>query len=102
MAIALKSMRVQLDDPRLLRQQCYVGGSWIDADSKKTITVTDPATGETVGTVPSLGVEEVRACDRRGRGGAAGLAGQDGQGAGRRPAPLVRADHGRTGGPGRS
>ena len=60
MAIALKSMRVQLDDPRLLRQQCYVGGSWIDADSKKTITVTDPATGETVGTVPSLGVEEVR------------------------------------------
>ena len=60
MAIALKSLRVQLDDPRLLRQQCYVGGSWIDADSKKTITVTDPATGETVGTVPSLGVEEVR------------------------------------------
>ena len=60
MAIALKSMRVQLDDPRLLRQQCYVGGSWIDADSRKTITVTDPATGETVGTVPSLGVEEMR------------------------------------------
>jgi succinate-semialdehyde dehydrogenase/glutarate-semialdehyde dehydrogenase len=60
MAIALKSLRVQLDDPRLLRQQCYVGGSWVDADSKKTITVTDPATGETVGTVPSLGVEEVR------------------------------------------
>ena len=60
MAIALKSMRVQLDDPRLLRQQCYVGGSWIDADSKQTITVTDPATGETVGTVPNLGVEEVR------------------------------------------
>jgi succinate-semialdehyde dehydrogenase/glutarate-semialdehyde dehydrogenase len=60
MAIALKSLRVQLDDPRLLRQQCYVGGSWIEADSKKTITVTDPATGETVGTVPSLGVEEVR------------------------------------------
>jgi succinate-semialdehyde dehydrogenase/glutarate-semialdehyde dehydrogenase len=60
MAIALKSMRVQLDDPRLLRQQCYVGGSWIDAVDRKTITVTDPATGETVGTVPSLGVEEVR------------------------------------------
>jgi succinate-semialdehyde dehydrogenase/glutarate-semialdehyde dehydrogenase len=60
MAIALKSMRVQLDDPRLLREQCYVGGSWVDADNRKTITVTDPATGETVGTVPSLGLEEVR------------------------------------------
>jgi succinate-semialdehyde dehydrogenase/glutarate-semialdehyde dehydrogenase len=60
MAIALKSMRVQLDDLRLLRQQCYVGGSWIDAADRKTITVTDPATGETVGTVPSMGVEEVR------------------------------------------
>jgi succinate-semialdehyde dehydrogenase/glutarate-semialdehyde dehydrogenase len=60
MATALKDARIQLNDPRLFREQCYVDGTWIDAVSRKTIAVTDPATGETVGTVPSLGVEETR------------------------------------------
>ena len=60
MATALKDARIRLDDPGLFREQCYVGGAWVDAASRKTITVTDPATGEVVGTVPSLGTEEVR------------------------------------------
>lgn len=60
MATALKDTRVRLDDPRLFREQCYVDGAWVDAANRKTIAVTDPATGEVVGTVPSLATEEVR------------------------------------------
>ena len=60
MATALKDARVQLNDPRLFREQCYVDGAWVDAASRKTIAITDPATGEVVGTVPSLSTEEVR------------------------------------------
>ena len=38
----------------LQRNQAFVGGSWIDSASGKTITVTDPATGAVLGVVPSL------------------------------------------------
>ena len=42
----------------LFRQQAYVAGQWIDG--AETLTVTKPATGEVVGTVPSLGASETR------------------------------------------
>ena len=42
----------------LLRQQCYIAGEWVNADSGKTITVTNPATGEVLGTVPDCGAAE--------------------------------------------
>ena len=51
---------VRLSDPALFRQQCYVGGEWVDADSGETFDVVDPASGQTVGTVPSFGVAETR------------------------------------------
>ncbi len=51
---------LQLADPTLLRQQCYVDGRWCDADSGATIAVTNPATGDTLGTVPKMGAEETR------------------------------------------
>ena len=60
MATALKDPRIQLSDQRLFREQCYVDGAWIDADDGRAIKVTDPATGETIGTVPSVGVAETR------------------------------------------
>ena len=60
MATALKDPRIQLSDQRLFREQCYVDGQWIAADDGKTIKVTDPANGETIGTVPSVGVPETR------------------------------------------
>jgi succinate-semialdehyde dehydrogenase/glutarate-semialdehyde dehydrogenase len=60
MATALKDTRIRLSDPKLFREQCYVDGAWIGADNGKTIEVTDPASGEVLGTVPSLGVEETR------------------------------------------
>lgn len=49
---------LQLQDPSLLRQQCYVDGRWIDAE--RHIDVTNPATGERVGQVPVLGADETR------------------------------------------
>jgi succinate-semialdehyde dehydrogenase/glutarate-semialdehyde dehydrogenase len=43
----------------LLRSQCYIDGAWRDGDTNSgRITVTDPATGTTVGTVPALGSKE--------------------------------------------
>jgi succinate-semialdehyde dehydrogenase/glutarate-semialdehyde dehydrogenase len=40
------------------REAAYVNGQWIAADSGKTAAVTDPATGETLGTVPVCGRAE--------------------------------------------
>ncbi|MFN8831890.1 MAG: NAD-dependent succinate-semialdehyde dehydrogenase [Labrys sp. (in: a-proteobacteria)] len=46
------------------REAAYVNGQWIGADSGKTAAVTDPATGETLGTVPVCGrAETARAID---------------------------------------
>ncbi|MCD2514877.1 NADP-dependent succinate-semialdehyde dehydrogenase [Massilia sp. G4R7] len=49
-----------LNDPGLLRQQAFIGGEWLDAFDASTITVTNPATGETLGTVPHMGAQETR------------------------------------------
>ena len=51
---------LSLKDPSLFRQQCYVGGAWIDADNDATIEVTNPATGDVLGTIPKLGADETR------------------------------------------
>lgn len=46
------------------REANFVGGAWIKADSGKTIDVTNPATGEVIGTVPASGeAETMRAID---------------------------------------
>ena len=49
-----------LKDPKLFRQQCYIDGGWHAADSGKTIVVRNPATGQTLGSVPNMGAEETR------------------------------------------
>jgi succinate-semialdehyde dehydrogenase/glutarate-semialdehyde dehydrogenase len=41
-----------------MREANYVAGAWIGADSGKAIEVTNPATGEVIGTVPGAGAEE--------------------------------------------
>ncbi|MGH8698037.1 MAG: NADP-dependent succinate-semialdehyde dehydrogenase [Burkholderiales bacterium] len=51
---------LSLKDPKLLRQQCYIDGRWVDADGGKTLAVTNPATGEVLGAVPSMGAAETR------------------------------------------
>jgi succinate-semialdehyde dehydrogenase/glutarate-semialdehyde dehydrogenase len=47
-----------LKDASLLRQQCFINGEWSDANDAATITVVNPATGETLGTVPRMGASE--------------------------------------------
>jgi succinate-semialdehyde dehydrogenase/glutarate-semialdehyde dehydrogenase len=51
---------LSLKDPKLLRQQCYIDGQWVDADGGKTLAVTNPATGEVLGAVPNMGAAETR------------------------------------------
>jgi succinate-semialdehyde dehydrogenase/glutarate-semialdehyde dehydrogenase len=51
---------LQLKDPSLLRQQAYLNGAWTDADGGATLPVTNPATGEQIGTVPVMGAAETR------------------------------------------
>ncbi|MBV5341593.1 MAG: NADP-dependent succinate-semialdehyde dehydrogenase [Deltaproteobacteria bacterium] len=49
-----------LKDPTLLKQRCYLSGIWSDADRNETMAVTNPATGEALGTVPKMGSTETR------------------------------------------
>ncbi|WP_298624585.1 NAD-dependent succinate-semialdehyde dehydrogenase [uncultured Zoogloea sp.] len=49
---------LNLQDPSLLRQACYIDGAWVAADSGETIAVTNPATGETIARVPRCGAAE--------------------------------------------
>src|SRR5215470_6338728 len=49
---------VTLQDPKLFRQASYIDGAWVDGHG--TIDVDNPATGETIGTVPKLGRTETR------------------------------------------
>ena len=48
---------MHLNDPTLLRQQCFVGGAWVGAPEAD---VTDPATGAVIGKVPRFGAAETR------------------------------------------
>jgi succinate-semialdehyde dehydrogenase/glutarate-semialdehyde dehydrogenase len=47
-------------DARLFREACYVDGKWIQSASGATFNVDNPATGEILGTVPSLNAAETR------------------------------------------
>jgi succinate-semialdehyde dehydrogenase/glutarate-semialdehyde dehydrogenase len=49
---------LKLKDPSLFKQQVYIAGAWVDADSGETVAVTNPATGEQLGTVPMCGTAE--------------------------------------------
>ena len=49
-----------LKDPTLFRQRACLAGEWIAADDGRTVEVTNPATGETLGTVPLCGADETR------------------------------------------
>ncbi len=51
---------MKLQDTSLLRQQCYIDGQWVDADSKRALDVVNPASGEKLGTVPNAGAAETR------------------------------------------
>ena len=50
--------RIKLKDSDLLRQQALFAGRWQDARQGATLPVIDPATGDTLVTIPALGAEE--------------------------------------------
>jgi succinate-semialdehyde dehydrogenase/glutarate-semialdehyde dehydrogenase len=59
--VAMKvASQLPLKDPRLFRQQGYINGKWANADSGKTIDVTNPATGAVLGTIPNMGAAETK------------------------------------------
>jgi succinate-semialdehyde dehydrogenase/glutarate-semialdehyde dehydrogenase len=45
---------LRLEDPALLREQCFVNGQWLDAPGSATLPVHNPATGAQLGTVPAF------------------------------------------------
>jgi len=49
-----------LKDPKLFREQCYVDGQWLGADSGKTFPITNPANGAKLAVVPEMGAAETR------------------------------------------
>jgi len=52
--------RVSLNDPALLRSGAFIGGQWRAPDAGGVITVTNPATGGIVGTVPRFGAAQTQ------------------------------------------
>ncbi|MYA09766.1 MAG: NAD-dependent succinate-semialdehyde dehydrogenase [Holophagales bacterium] len=60
--------RIDLTDPGLLRDQAYIDGQWVDADSGETFAVENPATGEVLAEVACCGgAETSRAIEAAGR-----------------------------------
>ncbi|SBT09984.1 succinate-semialdehyde dehydrogenase I, NADP-dependent [Candidatus Accumulibacter aalborgensis] len=51
---------MDLADKSLLKQLCYIDGEWVGADSARTFTVTNPATGEPLAAVPDASSAETR------------------------------------------
>lgn len=51
---------ISLNDPALLRSGAFIGGQWRMPDAGGVITVTNPATGAVVGTVPRFGAAQAR------------------------------------------
>jgi len=52
---------MKLNDKSLFKQQCYLNGGWVNASDDGVIEVTNPASGEVLGTVPQLPQEQISA-----------------------------------------
>ena len=53
-------MSIKLNDPSLLKSQAYINGEWVNGDSGETFDVFNPATGEKIASVASVGAAETR------------------------------------------
>lgn len=51
---------MNLKQTTLFRQQCSIGGQWVDASDQGTIAVVNPANGEIIGHVPRLTAQDVQ------------------------------------------
>ena len=50
---------LQLSNPSLLKQQCFIKDGWHDASDAATIEVTNPFNGDVIGLIPSLTQHDV-------------------------------------------
>lgn len=48
---------MQLKDPSLFKQQCYINGKWVGSGVSE---ITNPANGEVIGKIPEMGADETR------------------------------------------
>jgi succinate-semialdehyde dehydrogenase / glutarate-semialdehyde dehydrogenase len=55
-----KIASLKLKNPALFRQQCFINGEWVNADTNAAFTVANPADGSQLGTVPNMGAAETR------------------------------------------
>lgn len=51
---------MQLKNKALFRQSCLINGQWQDSLSGETLSVNNPATGETLGTIPLVTAEQTQ------------------------------------------
>jgi succinate-semialdehyde dehydrogenase/glutarate-semialdehyde dehydrogenase len=51
---------IKLKDQTLLKFQAFINNTWADSQTGARISVSNPATGETIGTVPDMGAAETR------------------------------------------
>ena len=54
-----QSNTLQLSNPDLLKQQCFIKDGWHDASDAATIDVSNPFNGDVIGNVPSLTTDDV-------------------------------------------
>ena len=55
----LSQSTLQLSNPDLLKQQCFIKDGWHAASDESTIDVSNPFNGDIIGTVPSLTTNDV-------------------------------------------
>ena len=51
---------MQLSNPALFRERCYINGAWRDAEGGETLAVTNPANGDVIARIPKMGGAEAR------------------------------------------
>ena len=51
---------MHLEDASLFKQQAFIDGAWVGADSGATFEVTNPSSGAVLGDVPKMGVAETK------------------------------------------
>lgn len=49
---------MELNNPNLFRQQCYIGGEWLSSAHAISDSIFNPSTQKVIGTVPNLGAKE--------------------------------------------
>jgi succinate-semialdehyde dehydrogenase / glutarate-semialdehyde dehydrogenase len=59
-SVAGSQVETLIRDKTLFRQQCYVGGAWLNAEDGGVFEVNNPADGSAIGTVPRFGVADTR------------------------------------------